>query len=78
MSEKQPAHNFKSIKCPDCSKDCALAETMGVWGKKPAGECESVCWWKFNSKTGLPLETFTTPTDTDIIVHTMTKPKDSK
>ena len=71
MSTKEPAHNFKTLKFPDCATNCALVEYLGV------GECESVCWWKFNLKTGESLGTFTAPTDADIVHHAIMKPKDS-
>jgi hypothetical protein len=67
--DKQPAHTFKAVKFPECSSQCALVEYLGV------GECESACPWKFNLKTGNALETFTVPTDTDIIFNRITKPK---
>lgn len=73
MSEKQPAHNFKALKFPDCATNCALVEYLGVC------ECESVCWWKFNLKTGESLGTFTSPSDSDIVFNAITTPKgDSK
>lgn len=64
---KQAAHNFKAVKFPDCAKDCALVDYLGV------GECESACWWKFDLKTGKEFDTFTVPSDTDIVFHTINK-----
>ena len=63
---KQPAHTFKGVMFPECSKLCALVGYLGV------GECESVCPWKFDSK-GNSLEVFNIPSDVDIVVGRLTK-----
>jgi len=45
---KEPAHNLKDVKFPECAKKCALIKYFGV------GECECVCSWKFD-KNGKPI-----------------------
>jgi len=41
---KVPAENLTDIPFPDCAKDCAAVEYLGV------GECEDVCPFKFSAK----------------------------
>ena len=38
-----PAYNLKTVAFPECAKRCALIHLLG------AGECDSVCPWKFDS-----------------------------
>jgi len=45
----KPAHEFKTVSFPECAKDCAAVEYLGVC------ECESVCPWKFD-KDGNPVK----------------------
>ena len=44
---KVPAENLTDIPFPDCAKDCAAVEYLGV------GECEDVCPFKFEERSRL-------------------------
>jgi hypothetical protein len=69
--KRVPAHDLKDQLFPDCAKHCALIVSI----RSGKTDCTSTCWWKF--KDGKTLEAITVPSDTDIIIHAITKPKES-
>jgi len=44
------AYDLESVPFPECASECEVLPVLG------AGECESVCSWKFNPETGDPYE----------------------